>query len=52
MNGVFKIPHLRICLLILEGEAGGERERERDISAREKNIDRLLPVSPLMGDQT
>ena len=51
----FLNPHSRICLLILEGSGGGretERQRERVIDVRERNMDQLPPIGPLMGDGT
>ena len=44
-----KYPHQRICLLILEREEIGRRERERE---RHQNINRLPPICAPTGDRT
>ena len=47
-------PHLRICFLILERGVNreGGRERKRETSMWERNIDQLPPVCALTGEQT
>ena len=44
-TNIFLNPHLRICLLILEGEKG----RERKTLMWERNFDRLPPICDLTG---
>ena len=52
-NNIFlKNPHLRICLLILEGATEIERDRERETMMWEGNFDRLYPVCPQTKHQT
>ena len=46
----FFYPHPRMCLLILERGKG--RQREKEISMQESNIDRLPPVCTPTRDRT
>ena len=47
---LFLNPHLRICLLILEKEEGGERMSEKETLMWERSIDRSPPIcAPTRG---